>query len=317
MEDFKVSILQKLRDDLEVRGFAVFCPGLEGNSSFDLIARRDDEIYVVKVMQNVDTFRESNAMEMVHLSSATGGIAIIVGKKAGNGALEDGIVYFRHRVPILTKTTFDEYVDGIRPFVYSGPGGFYVSLNSRRLHFEREKRGFSIGYVSTKAGTSRRSISLYEAGSDVTFDVFMKLSRLFGPEIASGLDLSKNMHEINENEDHVYPDDDFSRTLFSMLQKIGFGALSFRKTPFDALLTEKMRSVALMEVSKNILLQEEKIRSMKGIADVIGNESIIVPRERTMKVSIYGCPILSISDFRSINDPDDFLELIEKKKSMR
>jgi predicted transcriptional regulator len=145
----------------------------------------------------------------------------------------------------------------------------------------------------------------------------MKLSRLFGPEIASGLDLSKNMHEINENEDHVYPDDDFSRTLFSMLQKIGFGALSFRKTPFDALLTEKMRSVALMEVSKNILLQEEKIRSMKGIADVIGNESIIVPRERTMKVSIYGCPILSISDFRSINDPDDFLELIEKKKSMR
>lgn len=317
MEEYKISVLHRLKESLEEKGFLVFCPGLESNSSFDLIARRENEIYVVKVMQNIDTFREPNAMEMINLSKAIGGIAVIVGRRAGNGDLEDGIVYFRHRVPILTNTTFHEYVDGIRPFVYSGPGGFYVSLDSRRLHYEREKRGFSIGYVSSRAGTSRRSISLYEAGSDATFEVFMKLAELFGPEIASEMDLSKRLADVVEVQDNSLLDDVFSRALLSVLERIGLGAMPFRRTPFNALLTQKMRALALMEVSKNLMIQEEKIKSMKGIADVLGNESIIVPKERTMKDSIYGCPVVSISDLRSVNDPSDFLELIEKKKSMR
>lgn len=299
------------------RGFKVSDPGLNGLVSFDMIAKRENEIFIIKILHNVDTFRKSNATELVHFSGAVDAMAIVIGKKASNGDLEDGIVYFRHRIPILTVPTFLDYVDGVRPFVYSGPGGFYVSIDGDKLHERRESMGYSIGYVSGKVGISRRSISLYESGSGATIDVFLKLEKLFGTDITSDLDLMDELRKTNMETKSELMSDELTREVFFSLASIGVGMLNFRKTPFDALLTEERKSIALLDLVRDVLLQASRIDSMKNIADLLENESIIVPRTRTDKDNIHGCPVLSVDELASIQEPGDLLNLIAKKKSSR
>ncbi len=315
MEDFRKQAITELYRNLVRRGFTVSDPGLSGLVSFDIIARRDDEIFIIKILHNIDTFRESNSLELAHFSHAIDAVCVVIGKKASNGELEDGVVYFRHRIPILTVMTFLDYVDGVKPFVYSGPGGYYVSIDGRKLHEKRESRGYSIGYVSGKIGISRRSISLYEAGNGATIDVFLKLERLFGADITSDLDLIGEIRKVQAAERVEEAVDDFTRQLFSSLSSIGIGMLNFRRTPFDALLTEEMRSIVLLDLVRDVLIQSSRIESMKNIAEVIENESIIVPRTRTERESIHGCPVVSFEDLAKISEPEDLMNLIAKKKS--
>ncbi len=317
MEDFRKLAITLLYRELNNRGFVVSNQGLTGLVSFDMIARREDEIFIIKILHNIDTFRESNSMELVHFSGAIDAVAVVIGNKASNGPLEDGVVYFRHKVPILTVPTFLDYVDGLKPFVYSGPGGFYVSINGEKLHEKREMHGYSIGYVSGKVGISRRSISLYESGSAATIDVFLKLERLFGTDITSDLDLSDELRKVSAARSQESMIDDFTREIFSALSSIGIGMLNFRRTPFDALLTEEMRSIVLIDLVRDMIVKSSRIESMKNIADVIGNESIIVPRTKTDKERIHGCPVVSVDDLAKIEEPGDLLSLIAKKKSSR
>lgn len=315
MEDFRKRAISELYRSLVRRGFNVSDPGLSGLVSFDLIARRDSEIFIIKILHNIDTFRESNSQELVHFSRAIDAVCVVVGNKASNGELEDGVVYFRHRVPILTVITLLDYIDGQRPFVYSGPGGYYVSINGEKLHERRETSGLSIGYVSGKVGISRRSISLYEAGNGATIDVFLKLEQLFGADITNDLDLNVEIRKVEAAQKIEETFDEFTKQIFSSFSSIGMGMLNFRRTPFDALLTSEMKSIVLLDLVKDMLIQSSRIDSMKNIADVIENESIIVQRTRTEKESIHGCPVVSFEDLSGITEPEDFLNLIAKKKS--
>lgn len=315
MEDFRKQAITELYRNLVRRGFTVSDPGLSGLVSFDMIARRDGEIFIIKILHNIDTFRESNSRELVHFSRAIEAVCVVIGKKASNGNLEDGVVYFRHRIPILTIMTLLDYIDGSKPFVYSGPGGYYVSIDGEKLHEKRETSGYSIGYVSGKIGISRRSISLYEAGSGATIDVFLKLERMFGADITNDLDLNTELRKVQAAEGIEELVDDFTKQIFSSLSSIGIGMLNFRRTPFDALLTAEMRSIVLLDLVKDALIQASRIDSMKNIADVIDNESIIVPRSKTDRDSIHGCPVVSLEDLAKIREPEDLLSLIAKKKS--
>ena len=49
--------------------------------SFDIVARRDDRLLIIKILSNVDAFSKENADEMSVLAEALGASPLLVGEK--------------------------------------------------------------------------------------------------------------------------------------------------------------------------------------------------------------------------------------------
>lgn len=315
MEDRRTAIVKHIFNLLMREGFRVSDPNPGGSSSFDLIARRDRLRFIIKVLQNIDTLRSSNASEMIRISKLTEAAPLVVGEKTGGGPLERGIVYYRHSVPILSPESFCDYVEGQLPFISSGPGGYYASIDGRKLHQKREELGYSIGYLSNKVGTSRRSISLYESGSAVTIDIFLKLEEVLGEELEKTIDLLEVSSTLEMPLDDAGPGSGFLGEVIDLMIKQGFDFHPVKKSPFDAIMREALEQFALIGLLETMGEKMGRISAMRNISEIFENDAFIISRLKTEKEHLGGCPVINLSELRKIDERDKLQVLIQKRKT--
>src|SRR5438552_6388245 len=157
-------------------GFFLSRPHGERGLCFDLVARRDDTLLIVKVFQNVDALSKETAQELKAIARTLEGSPLVVGERSGTGSLEDGVIYSRFGVPILCRSPLLEFLEeGVPPFLFSAPGGLYVQLDAAALRRMRDERGLSLGALAEIAGVSRRSLQMYLEGRAATLDVATRL----------------------------------------------------------------------------------------------------------------------------------------------
>ncbi len=312
MEDLRKALIKNLRDKLESRGFMVSDPELDGFVSFDLICRRDDERYILKVLQNVDTFKSQNAEEITRLARITTSLAMVIGERGGNGQLQGGVVYYRHHVPILSPETFTDYVDGDSPYVYSGPGGFYIPIDGEAMRVAREELGYSIGFVSSKIGTSRRSISLYESGSAATVDMFLKLESLLMRDISRSVDMLRIPSDIDVSESLAFANS-FIEEVFRIMLRGGYDFQSVKRSPFDAIAYERLESLMLVGLFENTSSRMERAAAIRNVSEIFENIPLVISKTNTDKENIGGCPVVSLSELRNVKDREDLIRILVKK----
>ncbi|HLH85736.1 MAG TPA: transcriptional regulator [Thermoplasmataceae archaeon] len=314
MDDYKARTLRSLMEFLNREGFSTL--GLEPQtySSFDLVARRDRLKFIIKILQNIDTLRLVNAAELLRIGRLTSSAPVIVGEKSGSGQLERGIVYYRHQVPILSYDSFVDYVNGEPPFISSGPGGYYVAINGNRLRDVRERAGYSIGYLSKKIGISRRSVSLYENGSQVSVEVFAKLEEILNEDLAKYVDLMEiclrsNLDEGNENFSG------FFREVLEAMVARGFDFQGVRKSPFDAIAKDMIDDFLLVSLMETLEERARNVISMMRVGKIFEKDSFVITRANTTKENVGGCPVVTISEIRNSQDAEQISRLIEKRKN--
>ncbi len=316
MEEFRRFLLRELSVLLRNNGFTFTEPDLDGITTFDIAARREDEKFLLKILYNVDTIREENAKELLHISRILGCISIVIGKRASNGDLEDNIVYFRHDVPIMTYESFVAYVNGEKPYIYSAHGGFYVSIRGDLLRSIREEKRYSIGSVSSAIGISRRSISLYETGSAATLEVYNRLQAMFQQDLKRPIDLLHSVLNFSMLEGEDFPGNDFLDSIFNVMRSMGFSMFPFKKTPFDAMATDMQTDQIIIGIAEE-LQNYRKAKSILSISDLFEKYSMVVSRLATERSSIGGCPVVSLGDVLKTQDKDTLVNLIRKKADAR
>lgn len=314
MEDRRSALIRLVFDLLKREGFRVSDPLPGGTTGFDVIAKRERLGLIIKVLQNIDTLRGSSAMELIRISKLTYAAPLVVGEKAGGGPLEHGVVYFRHRVPILSPDTFQDYIEGELPFISSGPGGFYASINGKRLHQKREELGYSIGYLSNKIGTSRRSISLYESGSAVTIDVYLKLEEVLSEDLGKPIDLTNISRDLEMPPEESLMDNEFLLEVLNLMMRHGMDFHPVRKFPFDAVMKETLEEFFLIGLMESLEQNLGKINAMRNISRIFENDSFVISKLRTSREHLGGCPVISFSELREIQEKEKLQTLIEKRK---
>lgn len=314
MEDRRNAIVRHIFDLLTREGFRVSDPLLGGMTGFDLTAKRERLRLIIKVLQNIDTLRGSSAMELIRISKLTYAAPLVVGEKAGGGPLEHGVVYFRHRVPILSPDTFQDYVEGEMPFISSGPGGYYASIDGRRLHQRREELGYSIGYLSNKIGTSRRSISLYESGSAVTIDVYLKLEEVLGEDLGKSIDLADLSRNLEMPPEESPMDNEFLVEVLNLMMMHGLDFHPVRKFPFDAIMKETIEEFFLIGLMESLDQNMVRINAMRNISQIFENDSFVISKLRTTREHLGGCPVITLSELKEIREKDKLQTLLEKRK---
>lgn len=315
MEDRRTAIVKHIFDILVREGFRVSDPTLGGSPSFDIIAKRENLKLVLKILQNIDTLRNSSASEMIRISKLTYATPLVIGEKAGGGPLERGVVYYRHKVPILSPDSFCDYIEGEEPFISSGPGGYYASINGRRLQEKRVQMGFSIGYLSKKIGTSRRSISLYESGSAVTIDIFLKLEEVLDEDLGKPINLSEVSRFLEMPIEESVLESEFVQEVLNLMVGQGLDLHPVRKSPFDAIMNAPVEEFSLIGLLETLSNKINRIIAMRNISEIFENEAFIISKMNTEKRLLEGCPVIKLSELRKMEDSEDLKLLIEKRKS--
>ncbi len=315
MDDRRSELIRYIFKYLVRDGFRVSDPNLNGLVSFDMIAVRERLKLIIKILHNVDTLRNTTALEMMKISKSTASAPIIIGERTGGGKLERGIIYYRHNVPIFSPESFYDYIEGERPYVCSGPGGIYVSINGEGLRELRERQKLSIGYVASRIGTSRRSVSLYENGSGVGIEVFEKLQGLFDSDLRKGLDLMELAitSKIPVHEEHT---DIFVSEITSAMLNQGYEIQTLRKSPFDAIAFGKEVISFLIDIMTKDVGTSNRISALNNLSNILENEAFLVSRNEDEKKSVGGCPVITLSELKRIDEPELLRDLIQKRKSL-
>ena len=317
MAQKREELVAQIRDTLAKTGWFVSDPHNIRSISFDVIARRDKELLIIKALTNIDSLSVEDAEQMRILATALRASPMVIGLHSGSGKLEDGILYSRFGIPIISDATFHEHmVDGVPPFVYAAPGGLYVRLDGELMKRIRQDRNISLGALAEVAGVSRKAIQMYENGMGAMVEIAAKIEEFLNEPIVVPLNPFSYSAEMART---LKAFDDFSglnRDVFEMLKEIGYSVVPTIRCPFDALASED-DVLLLTGVEQNPSMTERKARVVGNISRVTEKKSVIFVRETTSVKSIEGTPLITQDELRRADDVDDVLELIlqrEKRK---
>ena len=87
-------LLHNIENLLTSQGFKT--SDIYDQGSFDIVARKNLQILLIKTFQNIDSINEHNAHEMKQLANIFLASPVIIGEKSRNGILEDGVVYLKY-----------------------------------------------------------------------------------------------------------------------------------------------------------------------------------------------------------------------------
>ncbi|HEV8594771.1 MAG TPA: transcriptional regulator [Thermoplasmata archaeon] len=306
-------LIEDVREVLGKTGFFLSDKTESRGLSFDIVARRDDQLILVKVLQNVDALSRANAEELRMLATTLNGSPIVVGERSSGGGLEEGVIYSRFGVPIVSKQTFVEmFEEGVPPFMFSAPGGLYVRIDSEALRAARAARGISLGTLAEIAGVSRRAIQMYMEGMSATVEVAVRLEEFLGESLVLPVDPFAYTRETGEVLRSFEAFESFERNVFRKLQSLGYSVLPTVKCPFDALTTRDTLFLTAVPTKGERIA--DKARVVSNISAVVERDAVLFVEVHTSTQSIDGTPLIQKSELRRIRDRDEIEDLIAERR---
>ncbi|KYH25278.1 hypothetical protein HAPAU_26650 [Halalkalicoccus paucihalophilus] len=284
--------------------------------SFDIAARRGEDLILVKILGNVDGFDGMTGAEMRRLGSYLNATPFVIGLRTRDEDLKPGVVYFRHGVPVFSPdTAMDLFVENVPPLIYAAPGGLYVSIDSDILADEREKRGWSLGHLATELGVSRRTVSKYEDGMNASIEVAMALEDLFDAPLTSPVDVMDGAETVRDAEPTpedpaVEPEDE---GITAVLTRAGFDVHPTTRAPFKAVGEDTSEEESLLTGNSAFTKTAEKrARIMGSLGKVTLTRSVYFV-DKAPREEVEGTAIVEREEAEAARDGEELRELIRER----
>ena len=310
------ALVENVMAMLEDAGFLVSDRCAIRPKSFDIAARRGEDVLLLKILGNIDAFDAQTGGEMRRLGTYLNATPIVVGLRTRDEELKPGVVYFRHGVPVLSPdTAMDLFVEEVPPLIYAAPGGLYVNIDSEILADVRENRDWSLGRLAKELGVSRRTVSKYEDGMDASVEVAAELEDLFDAPLTSPVSVLDGAEEVRDDEPtpddpDVAPEDEPIVTVFT---RIGFEVHPTDRAPFKSVNeSEDQREQVLAGHSAFTETAEKRARIMSSVGEVTRTRSVYVVDE-LRRESVDGTALIAKGEMDDIQDADDLRDLIMER----
>lgn len=311
--DNRSKLLEEVRKILAETGFSVSDPISLRSISFDLVARRSEELLVLKILQNIDAFNKEDADQMRILADALGARTAVIGLRSSSKKLDEGIVYSRFGVPIMSIDTFDEFLtEGVPPLVFAAPGGLYVKIDSDLLKELRTQKNISLGTLAEIAGVSRKAIQMYEDGMGAVIDVALKIEEFLNEPIVLPLNPFEYTHEKGEMADYIEDPDKLHNEVFRMLKGIGYSVQPTARCPFEAITSDE-RVVLLTGVERYGPMLEKKAHAVRSVSRVVQRRAVIITDKDAHKKSVDEMPLICRQELADAEDRWKILDLIRER----
>ncbi|RDI71565.1 transcriptional regulator [Halopelagius longus] len=308
---------------LEDAGFLVSDRCAIRPKSFDLAARRGEDLVLLKILGNIDAFDAATGAEMRRLGTYLSATPMVVGLRTRDEELKPEVVYFRHGVPVMNPdTAMDLFVEGVPPLIYAAPGGLYVNIDGDLLADERQERGWSLGRLANELGVSRRTVSKYEDGMNASIEVAIQLEQMFDKPFSNPVDVMDGAEEVREadptpEDPAADPDDEH---VVHILTRAGFTVHPTSRAPFKAVSEDEDRSTRrsdrmpmLTGHSPFTRSAEKRARIMSSLGEVTQTRSVYFTEDQSKRDSVDGTALVSCEELAAIDDPDEIRDLIRER----
>jgi putative transcriptional regulator len=304
---------------LEDAGFVVSERCAIRPKSFDIAARRGEEVLLVKILGNIDAFDGHTGAEMRRLGTYLGATPMVIGLRTRDEELKPGVTYFRHGVPVLSPdTAMDLFVEEVPPLIYAAPGGLYVNIDSDVLADAREDRDWSLGRLASELGVSRRTVSKYEDGMDASVEVASQLQELFDEPLTSPVEVLEGADEVREDEEtpedpEVDPEDE---PIVAVLTRVGFDVHPTDRAPFKTVSENERREEEMLTGHSELTKTAEKrARIMSSVGKVTRTRSVYVV-DRATRESVEGTAIIEEAEMENIQEADELRDIIRERADL-
>ncbi|MGI0131722.1 MAG: transcriptional regulator [Thermoplasmata archaeon] len=343
MELPREQTIERIRAILESAGFYVSDAHSIRPTSFDLLARRDSLLLIVKVLKNIDALDPEEARRLRELSALFPAAPILVGQTSGALELEAGVVYNRYGIPIVVEESLsDLLLKGLPPFLFSSPGGIFARIDGARLRVLREARQLSLGALASVAGVSRRTIQLYEEGAGAEVSVVERIETYLGEPVAMPIDLLPRRSATPENAGGTPPTarstpkgsragepsgagvrpmartgDRMRDVVFHELGGMGWEVTVTIRCPFDAFTRSRAREdeEILLTTVGSLRSAQHRADVLQGLARVAEGHALFILREEGARRSIDGLPVMTLRELQRLQGRDELLETISEREN--
>jgi len=290
----KQSLLEQVSIYLLRKGFTI--KSLT-RTAFDVVARKDVTILLIKVLEDANAVSEAYAREMERVSAYVNGSPLIVSEKAGD-KLQDNIVYSRFGVYTLNFNTFKNSVENKFPFVKRDHSGIKAQVIGNKLKEIREREGISLNEIARKVGVSKRMIQKYESGeSEVSVNKALRLYNVFGHSVFDKIDVFGR-----KTISPTPPPPPASRgDVVKKYSDLGFEAIDTKKVPFDVI-AKKEKELILTKVGDKA---QPELESLSKLVDA--DKLVIFKKERPKKI-----PALTKKEFMEFEKAKELIKFLKE-----
>ena len=303
------NLLQQIEQLLKSQGYKT--SDIYEQGSFDLVARKNLLILLLKTFLNLDSINEHNAYEMKQLANIFLASPIIIGEKSRNGQLEEGVVYERYDIPTIGFETFKNMIIyNEYPEILADRGGYFVKIDGNVIKQYREEYSMSLKDLASLAHVSRATMYKYENGIvRANTETAMILEEILNTKVTLDIDLLKQ-----PQKDGIEYSDDVND-----LSKLGYGVLSTTKSPFDAVAkmkTSDKDSPLMANIEKN--RTEKTLKRMaiplKDLSMVTTSEPVFIINNDKIKESIGTIPVIKSWELKEFENSKELLKMIKERK---
>lgn len=278
---------------------------------FDVVARMDERILIIKVLSNIDAFSKDNADEIKTLADALDATPLVIGERSSSGSLEPGIVYSRFNISIISNETLaDLLLEDAPPFIFAAPGGLYVKIDSEMLRAVREERGISLGTLAETAGVSRRTIQMYESGMGAMIDAALRIEEYLGLPIVEPIDpFEFKSRERGSEERPSAPMDNFAA---SQLSSLGFTVRPVARSPFEAI-SNSGETTMLTGMGPDDAKLVQRAIVASDISRIMDRFSVLIVEYKHDRDNIDSTAVVSNEELKKIDAPEDLTDLVASR----
>lgn len=314
----RLQLIEEIRDILAKAGFYLSERHYEPGISFDVIARKDDSLLIIRALINADSSRTKNATELKILGNTLNGSSLLVAVKGGRRELKKGVIYSRRGIPLVSVETLrDMLIEGVPPYVFSAPGGFYANLDSELLKKAREDRRISLSKLAKIAGVSRKAIQKYEQGMGADLDIALRLEEFLGEELILPLNPLEYDEDMEESMGTLEQFTGYSKSIFESLLSMGYNIVPTCRCPFEAVTSDEntiLLSGVGSEQNKGL---KKKAKIVSDLSHITEKESVIFLKKRYTRVNLEGIPLIDMSELTCIDSKEEIKELLKERKEAK
>lgn len=297
----KRKLIKDIKYFLEKEGFSLF---EYRRGCFDIVARRD-ELILIKVLTNIDSFLPKQAAELKLLSKMLSAKPVIIGSRTRKCNLEDDVMYERFGLPALTVDTLKSTIEGEKPSKLRKRGGMFGKVSPKKLRRARKEKGLTQTELANRLNVSQKNISEHEKGLErIRYPVMESAKNILNQ------DIEKTFEPFNRNVTHHKENmEKGSRKckIGERLTKVGFKISYTKRSPPDMIVKEKV------SILTSIGQDEKKIK--KNVEDLVKFSKIsespaFIVNEKIESTQL---PVISREDIENIEDSEELIKIIDER----
>jgi putative transcriptional regulator len=309
-------LIQEIKSQLDDAGFNLSTKCDLRPTCFDMVARRGNQLLLIKVLTNVDALTKEDALALqlvAHFFEAT---PVVIGRKTRRGKLDAGVVYRRYGVPTIEPKSFNSIVtEKEMPKEFIQRGGRFVSIDGAKLKDLRQARSMTKEELADSVDVSTRTILSYEKDEvDVSKDVAERLEQVLDAELVVPVNLFEE--EVIQRQD-MSPQEPSPATFESRVneffKKLGMRVLWTDRAPFH--LAAKEEGPPLMSSVGSIRSWALKKRTdiLRSVSDVTDSSAVIIVEEGKAEECLSELPVIRQLELGDIEKPNELKKIIAER----